>query len=205
MPYTYEYQPINCPLETYEWDNVWWEHTDDVKKPRVLYIGDSVSCGTRHIANAMAEGNIYIDGFGTSKALDNPYFQDALHLFAVQQGYRQVVLFNNGLHGWHLDDQTQYKDAYEEMIAFLLEEFPNTPLVLLLTTHVADEMRDSRVQVRNDAVLALAQNYRLPVIDLYTLTKNHAHLLSPDGVHFSDEGYQVIAREILEKLKMVLA
>ena len=26
--YTYESKDIKTPLETYEWDNVWWEHAD---------------------------------------------------------------------------------------------------------------------------------------------------------------------------------
>lgn len=58
--------------------------------------------GSRHIATEALNGEILFDGFGTSKALDNPYFQQSLHLFAAQEGYRDLVLFNNGLHGWHL-------------------------------------------------------------------------------------------------------
>ena len=84
----------------------------------MLYIGDSISCATRRIATATARGEIFFDGFGTSKALDNSYYTDSLHLFAQQQGERKVVLFNNGLHGWHLDDESEYSKEYEKMICF---------------------------------------------------------------------------------------
>ena len=201
---TYEFEDRQQRLETYEWDNVWWEHASIVGIPRVLYIGDSISCGTRKIATATAERKIFFDGFGTSKALDNPYYAPALHLFAQQQGERKVVLFNNGLHGWHLGDETDYSREYEKMICFLLKEFEGTPLVLLLTTHVANEERDARVQARNRVVFELAKKYGLSVIDLYTVTKEHSELLSPDGVHFSKEGYQLLASILVERVNEII-
>lgn len=201
---TYEFGDRQQKLETYEWDNVWWEHASTMGVPRVLYIGDSISCGTRRIATATAERKIFFDGFGTSKALDNPYYTDTLHLFAQQQGGREVVLFNNGLHGWHLDDETDYAREYEKMLCFLLKEFEETPIVLLLTTHVSNEDRDARVQVRNRIVCELAGKYGLSVIDLYTVTKEHSEFLSPDGVHFSKEGWQLLADVLVQKVKEIM-
>ena len=99
----------NTPIvyETYEWDNTWIEHADDSNRKRVLYIGDSISCGTRHIATNLTDCRILFDGFGTSKALDNPYFEDMLRLVAARESRRDAVLFNNGFHGFHLDDKTE--------------------------------------------------------------------------------------------------
>ena len=196
--FTYQFENTSSQLETYEWDNVWWEHADTTGVPRVLYIGDSISCATRIVANAAAQERIFFDGFGTSKSLDNPYFEASVRLFAAQQGERSAILFNNGLHGWHLDDATQYKTYYAQMVDFLLKTYPQTPLILLLTTHVADSERDKRVQVRNKAVLDIAQSRGLPVVDLYTITHDNAHLLSPDGVHLLTEGYQMLAEKILD-------
>ena len=197
---TYEYEnTANC-LETYEWDNVWWEHADEQGVPRALYIGDSISCAARISANAMSGKNMYFDGFGTSKALDNPYFAPSVELFAKQQGERAVVLFNNGLHGWHLDDTTDYAREYERMIVFLQKTFPGTPLLLLLTTHVADDERDQRVVLRNHVACDLASKYGLPAVDLYAVTKSEADLLSADGVHLTDRGYHLVAREILAQI-----
>lgn len=201
---TYEYGNRSGCLETYEWDNVWWEHADTEGVPRVLYIGDSISCATRTAATALSGQSIYFDGFGTSKAVDNPHLVPSIRLFASQQGERKVILFNNGLHGWHLEDTTEYVSAYERMILFLQEEFKGTPIVLLLTTHVLDAERDQRVVLRNRGVCELARKYCLPVVDLYTLSREHAELLSPDGVHFTEQGYRIFAQEILRVIQPLM-
>ena len=198
---TYEFSTQKSTRETYEWDNVWWEQTSINDAPRVIYIGDSISCGTRRIATATANGEILFDGFGTSKALDNPFMFDSIRIFAAQQGYRNVVLFNNGLHGWHLDDEIDYAREYEKMVCFLMKEFEGTPILLVLTTHVANEERDARVQVRNRVVCELAEKYGLYAVDLYTVTKEHRELLGNDGVHFSKEGYQLLADVLVQKVK----
>ncbi len=202
--FTYEREENNNPLETYEWDNVWWEHATTKGVPRALYIGDSISCATRRVATEEAAEKIFFDGFGTSKALDNPYFTESLHTFAAQQGERAVVLFNNGLHGWHLADESEYAAAYEKMLSFLLDEFKGTPLVLLFTTHVKDAERDARVCERNRVVRALAEKYNLPTVDLYSLTKANSEKLSADGVHLTDEGYKLLAREIVKNVKDII-
>ena len=198
--YTYEFENRYERLETYEWDDVWWEHANKEGVQRVLYIGDSISCATRRIATSIADGKLFFDGIGTSKALDNPYFADSIRLCSRQQGERCAVLFNNGLHGWHIEDETQYRQAYENMILFLLREFEGTPLFLILTTHVMDCARDARVTVRNRVVLELAEKYDLPVIDAYAITKKHEEFFSADGVHLINEGYQLLANELIKNV-----
>jgi len=195
--YTYESKDIKTPLETYEWDNVWFEHTEIETADRVMYIGDSISCGTRRIATAAAENKLLFDGFGTSKALDNAYFRDSVRIFGRQQGNRRAIVFNNGLHGWHLDDTTEYAEAYEGFVRFLLDEFKDTPLILLLTTHVADENRDRRVIARNETVRNIAEKYSLPVADLYTLTAEN-DVVGTDGVHLTPDGYKMLAGAVID-------
>lgn len=199
--FTYERGTTGARLETYEWDSVWWEQTPNREAGRVLYIGDSISCKTREAATRAAEGRLLFDGFGTSKALDNPYLFESIRLFARQEGERCAILLNNGLHGWHLDDAEEYPAAYEAAVRFLLAEFPKTPLYLLLTTSVADPVREARVQARNAAVTAIAERYGLPVIDLYTVSAEHAHLRAHDGVHYTPEGYQKFGEAIVLALK----
>ena len=184
----------------FEWDNLWIEHADKENIKRVLYIGDSISCGVRQVATSISNGEIYFDGFGTSKALDNPYFKDPLHLFALQQGKREVVVFNNGLHGWHLDDETEYSDNFEEMINFLLEEFKGTPIVIVLSTYIANKEDNKRVINRNKVVLKLAEKYNLPYIDYYSVAEDNKLNLS-DGVHFNSEGYNNLAAVLVKKVK----
>ena len=194
----------NTPIvyETYEWDNTWIEHAGDSNRKRVLYIGESISCGTRHIATNLTDCRILFDGFGTSKALDNPYFEDMLRLFAAQESRRDAVLFNNGLHGFHLDDKTEYRNDYDKMVQFLLSEFRNTPVFILLTTHVADEAQNKRVILRNLAATEVAKKYHLPTIDLYSVSAAMPDQLT-DGVHFTQSGYQALAQTILNALSAI--
>ncbi len=200
--FTYEQQNSKTCFETYEWDNTWIEHADKEVR-RVLYIGDSISCNIRRIVTDKAQGRLFVDGFGTSKALDNPYLKDAVRLFAGQQGSREAVLFNNGLHGWHLEDTTEYAAAYEDFVRFLVKEFAGTPICLVLTTHVSNQERNARVLTRNRVAADIAAKYALPVLDLYTPALEAAELLR-DGVHFQPEGNQILAEALLKTLKEML-
>ena len=88
--FTYQSAPTKGKYETYEWDNIWWEQTGNEPAKRILYIGDSISCGTRHFITSLSESKVLCDGFGTSKALDNPYFKPSLELFMKQQSKKQI-------------------------------------------------------------------------------------------------------------------
>jgi len=198
--FTYESADNNTKLETFEWDNVWWEHTENTDAPRVLYIGDSISCATRRVATAKSGNKILFDGFGTSKALDNPYFADTLRIFAAQMKRCDAVIFNNGLHGWHLDDETEYRAYFDGFVKFLLDEFADTPVFVVLTTTVANDERNERVTVRNKVASEVAAKYGVGIIDLYAASAEAKELLSPDGVHFTPAGYEVLAAKILDTL-----
>ena len=143
--FTYETRDAATPLETFEWDNTWHERAMREDRPRLLYIGDSISVATRRLITEQSEKAWLADGFGSSKALDNPYLLDAIRLFAAQQNRCDAVIFNNGLHGWHLEDGEAYKTHYERVLRGLLSLFAHRPLLLVLTTTVADGARAARV------------------------------------------------------------
>lgn len=199
--FTYQSEINGTALETYEWDNVWIEQTANLDGNRVLYIGDSISCGTRNIATSISENTYLFDGFGTSKALDNPFLFDSIRLFASQLTKTETVIFNNGLHGWHLNDETEYPKFYEKVIQFLLSEFEGKKIFLVLTTSVADSDREKRVKARNKAVCELAEKYALPVIDLYSTSVEYVNFRIDDGVHYISDGYRKFAAKILEDIK----
>jgi len=201
--FTYETEDRNRKLENYEWDNVWWEQTHEKDTARVLYIGDSISCGIRGRATQLSGNQILFDGLGTSKAVDNEYFMDSIRLFGRQQGRRELVIFNNGLHGWHLNDTSEYRNYYENIVKFLLEEFKGTPVELVLSTNVAGPDNE-RVIVRNESVRTVAEKYGLPVIDLYSASVQCAELRCDDGVHYSEQGYMKLAEKLLESIGEIL-
>lgn len=192
------------PLETYEWDNVWFEHAEEPDHLRVLYIGDSISCGTRHQATLVADGKIYFDGIGTSKAVDNPYLADSIRLYAAQQGKRELVIFNNGLHGFHLSDDTEYAKYYEDIVKFLIEEFAGTPIALVLSTTVKEEKTAKRVLARNNAVIEIADKYNLPIIDIHTISVARLNEIDEDGVHFGNAGYRPFAELIVKRAQEIV-
>ena len=196
--FTYETKDTTRKLEKLEWDNVWWEQTENHTARRILYIGDSISCGTRRLITSLSNSEVLCDGFGTSKALDNPYFKPTLELFMQQQNKCDAILFNNGLHGWHLTC-AEYEKYYEEMLLFLLQA--GKPVYVVLTTDdIQNDRRNDLVQVRNAVAKELAKKYQLPVIDLHAVAVDHGEYHRADGVHFEPAGYELLAKCILESI-----
>lgn len=200
MEFTYEKNDTRVKLERFEWDNVWFEQTGIHDAKRVLYIGDSISCGTRRVATEVAEGEFLFDGFGTSKAIDHPLLIESVQLCAKQLNRMDAIIFNNGLHGWHLTED-EYAECYDEVIGKLRSAYPEVPTFIVLSTTVSDENRANRIKVRNQGALAAAEKYGLGVIDLHTASVENFHLLSADGCHFTSDGYKVLARTIVSFLK----
>lgn len=199
--FTYETENRSNRYETYEWDDMWIDHANETDRKRAAYIGDSISVGTRRIATARTNEEILFDGFGTSKALDNPYFKDSIRLFFKQLPNVDTVLFNNGLHGWHLNDETEYKALYDEMIKFILDEIKGAKLYMLLTTAVIDKDDNDRIKLRNVAAREVAEKYSIPVIDLYDITSANISEISPDGIHPTEPLYEKIADEIIRNIR----
>ena len=193
---------MNPTYEWTEWDNTWMEQTGNADARRILYVGDSITVGTRGHVNAMGGGKVVFDNFGTSKALDNPYFFDSLRLFAAQQPSRAAVFFNNGLHGWHLSEE-EYETLYANMLDQLLEAFGDVPVVPMLTTcSTSAAYPNDRVEARNAIVRKLADQRGLAVIDLYAVACENRHHIA-DGVHFNGEGYNALADELLRRVKEI--
>lgn len=198
--FTYETENRESKYETYEWDNIWIEHVSETGRKRAAYIGDSISVETRRIATVRTEEKILFDGFGTSKALDNPYFKDSIRLFFSQVPNIDTVLFNNGLHGWHLKDETEYRALYDEMVSFILGEIKDAKFFILLTTAVAKGEDNERVKLRNISAREIAEKYSVPVVDLYDITSKNISEISADGVHPTEPLYEKIADEIIRNI-----
>lgn len=201
--FTYENKgALSEAYETYEWDNTWIDHANDTKSKRVFWIGDSISCGTRHVCTKQSGETIFFDGFGSSKSIENPYLIPAVDLFYQQlPSTPMAILLNNGLHGWHLKDETEYKDAYKNMIEHLQKTYPDSKLFLVLTTALKNEEENERVKVRNQIALELAEECKVPVIDFYSIVASHLDMLSGDGIHPTQELYEMLAAEVLNALK----
>lgn len=202
MDFTFETHDRTTRLEKYEWDHVWWEDTDNMTSPRVLYIGDSISCGLRRPINRVADGAILFDNFATSKALDNPYFKESILNFAKQQPHCEAVLFNNAAHGFHLADETDFRAHYERMCVFLKEQFCGKPVILLSGSYVKSD-RCARMKKRSEIAAELAEKYGFYYIDVFSKTAEMKDRLSDDGIHFTEEGYEILADFLYKKVKEI--
>lgn len=184
-------------LEKYEWESLWWEEPENKVKNHILYIGDSISKGTTERLNRIDE-NLAVDNFATSKAVDNPAFEKSLAVFAAQNPDYTTVLFNNGLHGYHLSSE-EYAQHYEKLLLVVRELFADTKLFVLTSTYTADGKQEI-VEKRNAKVKAIAEKHNLPIIDLYKTSYKKDDLICEDKVHFTDNGYVTLAKAILENL-----
>lgn len=198
---TYEIESNENKLEEYEWDYLWWEQTQKQDAVRALYVGDSISFGTFPKANSFAASKMLFHNLATSKSIDNPFLIQMLQLYANQPGEYQVVLFNNGLHGWHIEDEVEYQAHYEKTMKELQSIFPHSKIVIVTTTSVADKERNARVQKRNESAKRVADKMGFQVIDLHAISEQYKTLQSDDGVHFTEEGYMAFAQYIVKQIE----
>lgn len=210
MALTYEKDDRNIPLETYEWDDIWFDHAPDTDKPRILLVGDSISKGYRTPAIKELNDSYHTDNWATSMAVDNPAFLKQLDLILMQAKGYKLIHMNNGLHGWHLSTE-EYKKHYEAIIRHILENYPQLKLVLVLTTPVRiqetkelNQKRNTLVIERNNAVTELAEKYTLPINDLFNSELIKSADTYTDTVHQNEEGYNILAKMVNNKIREVL-
>lgn len=207
---TFQKKPTNNTLECFEWDNLWHAYTTDCILPRVLIIGDSISCGYRTELTRLSEGQFHVDNFASSKSVDNPFFLESLALFIAQMPRCDSILLNNGLHGWHLTSD-EYKVHYADLTAGLKKLSPSSGISLLLTTPLCEEKhkralheRNNLVCARNAAVLEIAAEYHIKTLDLYQPFYKQYRCFSKDGVHLTKRGYKKAACICMRHIKQEL-
>ncbi len=102
--------------------------------------------------------------------------------------------------------------ACHTLFAGLLERFPNAKIVVLTPLHRADEntpKEGSGVVLEDyvNCIRAIAQQYALPVLDLFNTSAIRANVpeiaerLTTDALHPNDEGHAVLAAEIAAFLR----
>lgn len=210
MTLTYEENTKDVALETYEWDDIWYDHVPDNTKPRILLVGDSISRGYRFNVINNLNDEYHTDAWATSKAVDNPAFIKQLDLVLSQADGYKLIHINNGLHGWHLST-AEYKKHYEEIICHILKNYPDKKLIIALTTPVRDKEtkelcteRNTLAIERNQAAIELAEKYSLPVTDLYNSPALQREDLYRDVVHQTEEGYEILGKIVSDKIKEAL-
>lgn len=133
-----------------------------------------------------------------------------------------VIHVNAGLHDLktlHYDTREtviplrHYRDNVETLLRTMREK-TSARLIWATTTLENDEgsrrarekNREFRrynadVEAYNRAAVKVCRKLRVPVNDLYALSRQHAELQLPDGVHFSPAGYELLGKQVATRIR----
>ncbi len=200
--------------ETIEWSDFWWANEPDITKPRVLFIGNSISRGYYKAVSDKLSGKANSDRYATSRSIADPAL---IKETKVAMGkYNHVIIhFNNGLHGWHLDGE-QYEEGLRKYVKFLKShKSKDCTLIYSLTTPVPsgevgvklDPERNQVVLERNRIARKVMAENSIPVIDLYGLMEPEIekYSASKGNVHYNKDGYERLADRISGEILKLLA
>lgn len=125
-----------------------------------------------------------------------------------------VVHWNNGL--WDLlhiegDDAFTDLDMYVHLLRRvhkrICQTFPNARIIFALNTSVVESMAkpnftryNAEIEAYNAAAADLMKELGVEVNDLYAVTKNMGLEMRSDWVHYNEEGSQILAQKVVEKI-----
>ena len=198
----YETFELNAsvPLETYEWDDIWFDHATDKTQKRVIVFGDSISVNYRFALIEALRGEYCVDNYGTSKAADNPFLKENMRLIMAQQEH-DIIYFCSG-HGTHQTPQ-QYEQNTEKLVQWLLTEYPQKKLIIAGRIYSSYPPKEETCLQRNESLSRIAGKYALPFDDLHALTFGRSELLKEDKVHLNEEGQKVLAEHIAALIRTI--
>ena len=182
--------------------------------PRVLLIGDSISMGytlpVQQLLNSVAEvQRIPMNG--------GPTTNGTAHLDEwLGVGKWAVIHFNFGLHDVKLMDSGELQVSiadYERNLREIVRKLKTTGarLIWATTTPVPgiteNPSRNNRDVLEYNAVAKRVMDENgIPVNDLYGLVFPRLHgLQQPENVHFTQEGYSVLAEKVAASIRESLA
>jgi hypothetical protein len=187
--------------ESVEWMEVRTFGADDNTRPRVLLVGDSVSCGYFPDVASELNGRANVARFATSRGLGDPELFKQLALILDEYNFA-VIHFNNGLHGW---DYTEgdYRTAFPKLLQLLRQHAPGAKLIWATSTPVRlgapdfkkFDPKNEHVQARNRIAAEFVGEAGIPTDDLYSLVVNHPEY-TVDGWHYKPEAAVWQAKQV---------
>ncbi len=198
--------------EQIEWSDFWWKNEPDNTKPRILFIGNSISRGYYPMVSEILSEKYNCDRFSSSRSIADPALIKETKI-AMGKYKHSVIHFNNGLHGWHLN-AAEYEAGMRKYVKFLKSyKAKGCKLIYSLTTPVPSEKEGEKLDpVKNEVVLErnriarkIMEENNIPVIDLYGLMEPEIekYSASKGNVHYNEEGYERLANRIAEKLNEI--
>ncbi|GMW01068.1 MAG: hypothetical protein AMXMBFR84_22050 [Candidatus Hydrogenedentota bacterium] len=193
--------------ERIEWCDIWITDADKDDRPRVLFIGDSITRGYFEFVEKALEGKTYCARLTSSRSVCDPVFFNELGLILSQYEF-DVIHFNNGLHGW-LYSEAEYKEGVEDLISALRKYAPQAKLVWAATTPVKHSSsmsnHEARVKDRNAIAAEIMAREKIAINDMFKFVADHMEYIGDDGIHFTREGKEAqgekAANAVLNALK----
>ena len=191
----YETFELNAsvPLETYEWDDIWFDHATDKVQKRVVVFGDSISVNYRFSLVEALRGEYCVDNYGTSKAADNPFLKENMRMVLAQQNH-DIIYFCSG-HGTHQTPQ-EYEQNVDKLVQWLLTDYPEKKLIIAGRIYSSYPPKEETCSQRNETLSRIAKKYDLPFDDLHEFTYERPELLKKDKVHLNECGQTEVAKHI---------
>ncbi len=203
--------PVDAPVvrEQYKWSNIWWDCANDPTLPRVLLIGDSISCGYSPVVSALLQGKVHVDRLGTSRSINDPVLLKETAMMLEEYPY-VAIHFNNGLHGFHLDGPA-YAAGWREYVGLLEHLRGGARLIWASSTPITrpDDVTtldadNEKVVARNALAAEIMQEHSIPTNDLYQCVIGRPDLRSPDGYHYNSAGYDALGQAVADALRKLI-
>jgi lysophospholipase L1-like esterase len=200
--------------EFYEWVNFWWENAPDTEADRILVIGDSITNGYRPILQKnLKETDILVDMTVGSRSVEDPALEaEFRYVMGTANNFKyKLIQFNNGLHGSHLS-AVEYEAGIRKHIQIIKELQPQAVIMLATSTPYTpkgsegtiDMIRNKQVIERNEILKKLSSELYLPLNDLFSAIAGKTGYPQPDEVHFTNTGYELLAKITADLIKSVL-
>lgn len=154
--------------ENIEWAIFYSFNAPDEKSPRALVVGDSINYQYKDALRDRLADKVNITSWASSKCVtDVTYLKDFDYI--LEYNRYDLITFNNGLH--YLSVPTSFEEwecAYRRTLEFIQAKLPSVPVATVLCTPLADDEKNAVVQQLNSITLKIAEDFKLPVIDLYS-------------------------------------
>lgn len=179
---------------------------------QVLLLGDSIRMGYEPIVREALKGKAEVSG-----PMENGrwagYTLNSLRFWTRMLPEQvDVIHWNNGL--WDLGDDydlgrpfslpEEYVSALERMVIVLQKTYPGAQIIMATTTPTARGELEG-IMHYNQLLKDVAAKNNLPVDDLFpTVLEKRDTLISPDGVHLTQEGWNIVGAQVAAFIEQYL-
>ncbi len=199
--------------ETHEWTFFTKPEAARNDLPNVLIVGDSIARGYfGGTAAALKDrANSYL--FATSKSVGDPALAEELATFFRQYPARfDVVVFNNGMHGWAYSEE-EFEKWFPEFVDALRAGAPEAKFIWVPITPVRNDRppradgspgcSNGRIDARNRIAEAFLKTQGIAIRDFRPDLRAGGDVYA-DDIHFNEAGIRRQAASVAEAVADVL-